>query len=96
MVRRFLDEVAAGLGYDGHGSLAQKIEWLHDSGLIDDRLHEWTDALRLAGNRAAHDVSESVTREDAGDILALAEAIADHLFVIKARFEAFQGRHSGS
>jgi hypothetical protein len=53
-----------------------------------------TDATRLVGNEAAHDVNITVSREDASDLLDLAEAVAEYLYTIKEKFESFSKRRS--
>lgn len=44
--------------------------------LIDDTLAEWADTLRTLGNIGAHYTAAVVTRQDAEDALAFAEALA--------------------
>ncbi len=75
-------------------SLARSLAKLRDSGLIDDRLFEWADALRIAGNEAAHDVGAKVSRDDARDILDFTNAILEYLFSFQEKFNAFVARRS--
>jgi hypothetical protein len=75
-------------------NLMQALRQLKDSGVIDDRLFEWSDALRLTGNIAAHGVEFKVAREDAEDVLAFTEAIVDYVFAYRARFEEFKLRRA--
>ena len=53
------------------GSLVQRLRKIRDAGVIDGRLVEWADDLRVLGNVGAHYTTERVTREDAEDALAL-------------------------
>lgn len=76
------------------GTLYDKLGRLRDAGTLDPRLFEWADALRVVGNDAAHDVHAAVSREDALDLLQLAEAIADYLYTFRARFEDFAERQA--
>ena len=74
------------------GNLAKALTRAKETGIIDGRLYDWADELRLAGNDAAHDVDSQVTGEDARDQLELTEAIVEHLFIYRDRFERFQQR----
>jgi Domain of unknown function (DUF4145) len=93
MCRKVLEGICESHGATG-GNLAQRLKQLSESGQLDKRLFEWTDAVRLVGNEAAHDVNITVSREDAGDLLDLAEAVAEYLYTIKEKFEAFNKRRS--
>jgi hypothetical protein len=93
MCRKVLEGVCESHGATS-GSLAQRLKHLSDSGQIDKRLFEWTDAMRLVGNEAAHGVSTAVSREDANDLLDLAEAVAEYLYTVKEKFESFNKRQA--
>ena len=75
-------------------SLMASLKKMKDDGLIDERLHEWSDALRHAGNEAVHDVNVTVSQADAQDILEFTNAILDYLFSYRERFESFKARRS--
>jgi hypothetical protein len=60
--------------------------------MIDGTLAEWADALRVVGNEGAHYTGRVVAREDAEDALDFAEALLDHLYVLRQRFTDFQSR----
>ena len=91
MCRKTLEGV-----YDKQGirakTLAEGMKKLHDAGIIDNRLYDWSDALRLTDNAAAHGVGTSLSREDAHDVLDFTEAIVDYVFVLRQRFEDFKKR----
>jgi hypothetical protein len=93
MCRKTLEGVC-----DDHGiksnTLATAIRQLHEANIIDDRLFEWSDALRLTGNAAAHGVGTSLSREDAQDVLEFTEGIVEYLYVLRKRFDDFKKRHS--
>jgi len=91
MVRRSLEALASDRGVAGR-NLASSIQALRDGGHIDQRLFDWADALRLAGNSAAHDVARSPDPTDVRDMIHLAEAILDYVYVIQARYEQFMAR----
>lgn len=65
---------------------------LEARGKIDGMLPEWANLLRLVGNEGAHYTDRVVTREDADDALAFSEALLDHLYVLRQRFEDFKAR----
>jgi len=73
-------------------NLAKSLKKMHEQQLIDDRLFEWSDLMRTAGNEAAHGVGLSVSQPDAKDILEFTNAIMDYLFSFRVRFEEFKLR----
>jgi hypothetical protein len=76
----------------GERNLMASLNKMKETGLIDERLHEWSDALRHAGNAAVHDVEVTVSQADAQDILEFTNAILDYLFSYRERFENFKSR----
>ncbi len=91
MVRRTLEGTCADQGVKAR-SLAQGLKQLAKNGLMDETLARWADALRIVGNKGAHFTGEQVTREDAEDALAFAEALLDHIYVLRQRFDQFLAR----
>jgi hypothetical protein len=75
-------------------SLALSLRKMHKQNLIDDRLFEWSDLMRVAGNEAAHGVGLSIQQPDAKDILEFTNAIMDYLFSFRDRFEEFKRRRT--
>jgi hypothetical protein len=73
-------------------TLVKSLEKMKESQLIDNRLLEWAQELRVLGNEGAHFTGNRVSRVDAEDALALAEAILDYLYVFNAQFKAFKER----
>lgn len=73
-------------------TLAASLQEMKDCGQIDERLFEWADSLRIAGNEAAHGVDLTITRSDAKDILEFTNAILDYLFSFRDKFEQFKAR----
>ncbi|MFC8420874.1 DUF4145 domain-containing protein [Streptomyces sp. NPDC057236] len=101
MVRRTLEAVCVDQGMVGDASgrpkpLFKMLEEMRDQGKIDGRLFEWAHELRSLGNQGAHYSSTSVTREDAADGLALAEALLDYLYVLHAQFNTFKKRRQAA
>ncbi|MEO6502200.1 MAG: DUF4145 domain-containing protein [Jatrophihabitantaceae bacterium] len=92
MVRRTLEGTCVNQGIAKGGNLATNLRALQDQGKIDGLLAEWANMLRVVGNAGAHFTGNSVSREDAQDAMDFAEALLDHLFVLRRRFEAFKAR----
>lgn len=91
MVRRLLESACAEQGVK-KGMLAKKLAVMREEGRIDATLAEWADALRIVGNEGAHNLERRISREDAEDVLAFAEAFLDHIYVLRVRFERFRSR----
>jgi hypothetical protein len=91
MVRRTLEGTCADQGVTGK-PLAQSLKKLAVDGQIDETLAQWANALRLIGNKGAHYTGKPVAREDAEDALAFAEALLDHIYVLRQRFAQFLAR----
>ena len=93
MCRKTLEGVCAAHGV-AERTLAASLKRMKESGLIDERLFEWSDSTRVAGNEAAHGVGLSIARPDAKDILEFTNAILDYLFSFRDRFEQFKKRRA--
>ena len=91
MVRRLLEATCMEQGVK-KGNLKSKLGALQTQGLVDGVLQEWAEALRIVGNKGAHDIGSNVERIDAEDALAFAEALLDHIYVLRKRFAEFQQR----
>jgi hypothetical protein len=93
MVRRTLEGAWQESGVS-EGSLFKRLIKLKEMDLLDDTLEEWANELRALGNEGAHYTGSSVAREVAEDALAFTEALLDHIFVFRKRFEEFKKRRS--
>jgi len=76
------------------GNLANGLKALRDQAIIDPRLFEWADALRLTGNQAAHAVGVTISRDDARDVLDFTSALIEYVFTFRDRFEVFTARRA--
>jgi hypothetical protein len=76
------------------GPLYRSLAKMKQQQLIDGRLWEWAETLRVVRNAAAHFNDEEISRQDAEDALAFSEAILDYLYVLTARFDALKARRS--
>jgi Domain of unknown function (DUF4145) len=88
MCRKTLEGICAEHGIKGN-SLVSSLKELKDKGIIENRLYEWADALRISGNEAAHDVKVTILPEDARDILEFTHALLEYIFTFRDRFEQF-------
>lgn len=77
-------------------NLAKALEKLRDDGVIDRRLFEWAEQLRLFGNEAAHDVHVTIAAPDASDIVDFTRALIEYVFTFQERFEDFKARRSAA
>jgi hypothetical protein len=73
-------------------TLDHGLKELKDSGIIDDRLYQWSEELRKQRNIGAHATEEKISKDDAKDLLDFAQAICDYVFVLNARFNRFMER----
>ena len=72
--------------------LGQGIKELKDKGVIDLRLYQWSEELKDARNNAAHATDAVLTAQDAEDLLSLAYAIIDYVFLLALKFDRFKER----
>lgn len=91
MCRRTLEGICAHHNVQG-GNLVKKLQQLKANGVIEQRLFEWADSLRTVGNEAAHDVTSTVSKEDARDLLDFTRAIVEYIFTFTESFKKFQER----
>jgi len=75
-------------------NLVHALRELKERNIIEQRLWEWADALRIVGNEAAHDVSVTVPPDDARDVLEFTNALLEYVFTFRDRFEAFRQRQA--
>ena len=95
MCRKSLEGVCEDHGATGR-TLVDRLTALKSMGVIEGRLFEWSDALRLVGNEAAHDVKVEVTPQDAADALAFTRAVLEYVYTFRDQFEQFKKRRSKS
>lgn len=91
MVRRAIEGFCADQGAN-HKTLHNALQELVQRNVIDARLLEWANGLRILGNVGAHFSDQAVVRQDASDALDLIEAMLDYVYVFSAKFEQFKAR----
>lgn len=77
-------------------NLASALKEMKEKGIIENRLFEWADALRISGNEAAHGVSSKISSQDAKDILEFTNALLEYVFTFQEKFEKFKSRQNNS
>lgn len=87
MARRAIQNACLNKGAK-KGDLVNQINELQQQGIITNDIKEWATAVRWIGNDAAHPNKDEVTKEDAEDVLHLAEQFLHVLYVTPALFEA--------
>lgn len=93
MCRKTLEAICAEHGATGK-NLVSALKELKEKETIESRLYEWADALRISGNEAAHDVSITISAEDARDVLEFTNALLEYVFTFRDKFEAFKQRRA--
>jgi len=93
MCRKTLEGICIEHGANGR-TLVSSLKDLKDKGVIENRLYEWADALRISGNEAAHGVNVTISAEDAKDILEFTNALLEYVFTFRDKFEEFKNRRS--
>jgi hypothetical protein len=73
-------------------NLAKALEEMKNQEIIEQRLFEWADALRISGNQAAHDVESTISAQDARDILDFTKALLEYVFTFRDKFEKWKKR----
>lgn len=91
MCRKTVEAVCGHYG-EPQGSLARRLDRLLERGIIDKAMFDWTQELRLSGNRGAHADARSVTKTEANDMLAFARAVLLYAFELPKRLQQARRR----
>ncbi|RRQ22248.1 DUF4145 domain-containing protein [Thiohalobacter thiocyanaticus] len=73
-------------------TLHKGLKKLKVDAVIDDRLYSWGEALRKERNIGAHASEDTVSKQDAQDIFDFAKAIAEYVYVMAEKFDAYEQR----
>jgi len=92
MARRAIQNACIDKGCNPDDRLVNQIEELFKKGIITMEMKDWATVVRWVGNDAAHPSNPEVTREDAEDILNLAEQLFHILYVAPAIAEEMRKR----
>ncbi len=93
MCRKCLEAVCHEHGVS-KGNLKDKLTALKEKGVIDSKLHTWTDGLRLIANDAAHEFDFEIRPQDAKDALEFVEATISYIFLLAKKFQEFEARRN--
>lgn len=72
--------------------LADGLKKLKAEKIIDEKLFEWGEALRNERNIGAHAGEETISRQDASDVLDFALAMAEYVYVLDDKYQAYKQR----
>jgi Domain of unknown function (DUF4145) len=70
-------------------SLADGLNKLREGKIIDEKLFEWSEALRKERNIGAHAGEVEITPQDAKDVLDFAIAISEYVYVLDEKYKAY-------
>jgi hypothetical protein len=70
-------------------TLAEGLKKLKSAKIIDEKLFEWSEALRHERNIGAHAGDETTSRQDASDVLDFALAISEYVYVLDDKYKAY-------
>jgi hypothetical protein len=77
-------------------NLADALIKMREQGIIENRLYEWAEALRISGNEAAHGVVTTVSAQDANDIIEFTNALLEYVFTFQDRFARWKFRREAT
>ncbi len=73
-------------------NLSSALKEMKDKGIIENRLYEWADTLRISGNEAAHNTKSKIASQDVEDILDFTHALLEYIFTFQEKFDKFKER----
>ena len=91
MCRKTLEGICDVRGISS-GNLKPRLKKMKDKGIIEARLFEWAEELRISGNEAAHDVNITISKYDAKDIIEFTDALLEYIFTFNDKFNEFKKR----
>lgn len=91
MCRKVTEGVCVAHGVKNR-TLAASLKSLAEKGVLESRMLEWADELRLYGNDAAHDVDVQISHQEAEDLLGFTRALVEYVFTFQKRFDEFKQR----
>jgi hypothetical protein len=66
---------------------------LKERGIIDSRLYDWSQQLRVFRNLAAHaDTDAAISRQDAEDLQSFVYAIIEYIYDLTDKYNKFKER----
>lgn len=92
-VRRVLEAICADHGITGR-TLYHALGRLRRDQVIDGWMAGLVEELREFGNMGVH-LGDKLTKEEAADLVTLAEALVEYIYVLKTKFARIKGRRPG-
>lgn len=77
-------------------NLGEGLKKLKAQGIIDEKLYKWGEALRHERNIGAHARTESVSWQNARDVLDFSYAMAEYVYVLDEKYKDYVSRKSSS
>lgn len=65
---------------------------LKNAKFIDEKLFEWGEALRAERNIGAHAGEDTISAQDANDVLDFAVAMSEYVYVLDDKYKAYKDR----
>jgi hypothetical protein len=93
MCRRAIQQACIKEGASKNKDLEKQIDELKEKGVITEQIRKWAHSCRYLGNDASHPENPEVTKEDAEDVLSLAEQLMNILYVMPAISEKVNKIH---
>lgn len=93
MCGRTLESICAEFDIKGK-MLVNGLNKLLEKDVIDKKIYQWSEALRIQRNIGAHALDKKINREDAEDILDFTNAICQYIFVLSIQFNNFKKRQA--
>ena len=73
-------------------NLGEGLKLLKEARIIDEKLFEWGEVLRAERNIGAHARDETISDQDASDMLDFATAISEYIYVLDGKYKAYKER----
>lgn len=74
-------------------TLGKGVDMLKERGIIDSRLYDWSQQLRVFRNLAAHaDTDAAISRQDAEDLQSFVYAIIEYIYDLTDKYNKFKER----
>lgn len=86
MCRKGIEAVCKDNGEE-QGNLDQKLTNLKNRGVLEGKLFDWANQLRLIGNDGAHSHEQIVTLQDAKDAIAFLDALITYLYHLVRQYD---------
>ena len=72
--------------------MANGLKALRTHKVIDSKLYDWGEALRNERNIGAHAGEDSISWQDARDVLDFAMAISEYVYVLDEKYREYKER----